>query len=352
MKVVFLTNGNHPGTLGGIQTFNRNLKKIFQNDLITLTSKNKNRKFYEINDVIEVGGEGIFYRIVNKLSKKMLIKFLIRRKIRKIKPDVCILSSPIEIDILKNIKCRKILVQHTGYLSYLDSYFHNDKDLIERSKKELDYFVFLSKYDFKKFNEELNFPVEKSVVIRHTVDLELFCGIKEKNKKLIMIGRIYNEDKRYDLAILAMKKLKEFTLLIYGDGSDLKYLKDLASKEKIDNVIFKGPTNNIAKTLDEASIFIMTSDYEGYPITTIEATKRGLPIILRNTFEAASDIIDNNQNGILLEKEWSEEEFIRAVKEVYNNYDKYIAGVKKNVKKYDMDKIKNEWINLLEIRNK
>ncbi len=349
MKIVFLTNGNHPGTLGGIQTFNRNLKKIFQNDLITLTLKNKNRKFYKINDVIEVGGEGIFYRIVNKLSKRMLIKFLIRRKIRKIKPDVCILSSPIEIDILKNIKCRKILVQHTGYLSYLDSYFNNDKDLIERSKKELDYFVFLSKYDLKKFNEELNFPIEKSIVIRHTVDLELFCGIKEKNKKLIMIGRIYNEDKRYDLAISAMKKLKEFTLLIYGDGPDLKYLKDLVSKEKINNVIFKGPTNNIVKALDEASIFIMTSDYEGYGITNIEAMRRGLPIILRNTFEAAEDIVVDNKNGILLGKEWNEDKFVKAVQEIYDNYNYYHKNAMLERKKYDYTIIKAKWEQVLKI---
>lgn len=345
MKIVFLTNGNHPGTLGGIQTFNRNLKKFFQNDLITLTSKNKKKKFYEINDVIEVGGSGIFYRIVNKLSKRMLTNFLIKREILKIKPDICILSSPIEINILKNVKCKKILVQHTGYSSYLDNYFYNNKTLIEQSKKYLDYFVFLSSYDLEKFNKELNFPIEKSVVIRHTVGLEQFCGIKEKNKKLIMVGRICNEDKRYDLAILAMKKLEEFSLLIYGDGSDLETLKKLVIKEKINNVIFKGATNNVAKVLDEASIFIMTSDYEGYPISTIEAINRGLPIILRNTFEAASDIV--NSNGILLKKEWDEEEFIRAVKEIYNNYDRYITEVKENMKKYDEYRIKNEWINLL-----
>ena len=44
----------------------------------------------------------------------------------------------------------------------------------------------------------------------------------------------------------------------------------------------------------------MTSDYEGYPITLIEAARRGLPIILRNTFDSAQDIVIDN--GILLGK--------------------------------------------------
>lgn len=354
MKIVFITIGNHPGTLGGIQTFNRNLKKFFQDDLITLTLKSKKEKFYEISDVIEVGNFGIFYRLANKLSKRVLTKLLIRRKIIKIKPDVCILSSPSEMSILKGINCKKILVQHINYSIYKKSksYYNNDQKLIELSRKELDYFIFLSENDMIKFQKELEFPKEKSLIIRHTAEIEAFIGVKKRNKNLIMIGRIDNQHKKYDLAIMAMKRLKEFTLLIYGDGPDLKYLKELVSKEKINNVIFKGPTNNVVKALDEASIFIMTSAYEGYPISTIEATKRGLPIILRNTFEAAEDIVVDNRNGVLLAKEWREEEFIRAVKEVYNNYDSYIAGVKKNMKKYDEDKIKNEWINLLKIRNK
>ena len=46
----------------------------------------------------------------------------------------------------------------------------------------------------------------------------------------------------------------------------------------------------------------MTSDFEGYPITLIEAMRRGFPIVLRNTFDSAQDIVINN--GVLLEKEW------------------------------------------------
>ena len=37
-----------------------------------------------------------------------------------------------------------------------------------------------------------------------------------------------------------------------------------------------------------------------YPISTIEAMRRGLPIVLRNTFDSAQDIVINN--GVLFRK--------------------------------------------------
>lgn len=349
MKIIFLTNGNHPGTLGGVQTFNRVLKKYFGKSLITVTNKVREKKYFEIEDLIEVGYNNILYRIFNKLLNKKLTQFLIKEKIKRIKPDVCILSSPQEIENLRNISCKKILVQHLNYDNYLNlkDYINSDLKLIEILKKELDYFVFLSENDLKRFNKELKYPLEKSRVIRHTSELENFNGRKNKNKNLIMLGRIENKQKRYDLVILAMKKITDFTLLIYGDGPDLEQLKTLVIKEKIKNVIFKGSTNDVAKALDEASIFIMTSDCEGYPISTIEATKRGLPIILRNTFEAAEDIVINNRNGILLEKNWNEDKFIEAIQKIYNNYDYYQKNTMLIRKKYDNSLIKDKWFQLL-----
>ena len=89
----------------------------------------------------------------------------------------------------------------------------------------------------------------------------------------------------------------------------------------------------------------MTSDYEGYPITLIEAMRRGLPIILRNTFDSAQDIVIDN--GILLEKEWNENKFVEAVKKVYDNYEYYSENSKKLGKRHNFEIIKKEWDKLL-----
>ena len=129
--------------------------------------------------------------------------------------------------------------------------------------------------------------------------MELLENKKQKNKRLIIIARLENKQKRLDLAIRAMKKLSDFTLEIYGAGSDEEMFRELIKQEKLeDNVFLMGATNKVKEKLDECSIFIMTSEFEGYGITNIEAMRRGLPIVLRNTFDAAPDIVQNN--GCLL----------------------------------------------------
>ena len=89
----------------------------------------------------------------------------------------------------------------------------------------------------------------------------------------------------------------------------------------------------------------MTSDFEGYPITLIESMRRGLPIVLRNTFDSAQDIII--ENGVLLEKEWDEDKFVEAVRKVYDNYEYYSENSKKLGERHSSEAIKREWDKLL-----
>lgn len=351
MKILFIADGCHPGTQGGIQTFGRALKKMFGKDLIFLSDYYINREniIYNVEDSIEIGYKNILFRLINKLSYNSIKNYLKIKKIKEINPDIIILRSPQNLKILKNIKSKKILVQHTRLdMYYLSkSYYNNDKNLLEKSKKELDYFVVTSKYDKEKLIKDFNFPKEKIRVIRHSCEIELSKNKKEINKNLIMIARLDNETKRFDLAIKAMKRLKEFNLKIYGSGVDENFLKELIKKENIKNVELCGATNKVQEVLDKSGIFIMTSDYEGYPITTMEALRRGLPVILRNTFEGAKDIVIDN--GVLLNKEWNEEKFIEAVRKVYNNYEYYSENSKTLGKRYDLELIKEKWENIFKL---
>lgn len=175
--------------------------------------------------------------------------------------------------------------------------------------------------------------------------MEVLSKNKIKNKNLIMIARLENNIKRFDLPIKVMKKLPDFTLNIYGDGRDKKKLENLIRKESLKNVILHGGTNQIKEKLDENSVFIMTSDFEGYGITNIEAMRRGLPLIVRNTFEAAKDIVIDN--GILLEKEWNEDKFIEAIRKIYDNYEDYSQNAIKQSKRYESELIKEKWKELI-----
>lgn len=342
-KILFLAGGCHPGIQGGIQTFGRTLQKMFYDNIIFLANKKKDKKIFKVDNVEEVSRGSFLFKVINRLLNNKLREKKLIKKIKSINPDICILRSPQDLKKLDGIKCKKILVQHTKldrcYKNW--NYYNSEINLFERSKEELSYFVVTSLKDRYILNEKYKFPMEKIKVIRHSCELDLLEKAKIRNKNLIMIGRLDNGNKRFDLAIRVMKKLPDFKLKIFGDGLDKKILEQIIIKEKLKNVFLCGPTDIVKNKLDESGILVITSDVEGYPITSIEAMRRGLPIILRNTFEGASDIVIDN--GILLEKEWEENKFIEGIKKIYNNYDYYSKNSLKMGKRHDIKVIKKEW---------
>lgn len=258
-----------------------------------------------------------------------------------------ILKSPQDLKFLTKRTGIKILVQHTSFLYYFSnkSYYNNNLELVEKSKKEIDYFVVLSEYDKEKLIEIFNFPEEKIKIIRHSSLVPILKEKKKRKKNLVMVSRLDNVTKRFDLVIKAMKNLSEFNLNIYGDGSDKEKLEKLLKEDNIINVKLKGITKNIEKILEDEGILIISSDREGYPMVAIEAMRRGLPIIVRKTFDASNDIV--KENGVLLSSQWREEEFIQAVYKTYNNYDLYSTKSLELGKRYDATKIKKQWKNLI-----
>lgn len=355
MRIVLNASYDHPANQGGVSTFNRNIIKIFsEEDIKILAYKTAKKKLfdYKINGLIEIYPKNrIFRSIDSRIFNYRIRDFLTRRIMKKLNPQVCIFNSPTDLERMANIKkVKKILVQHIDFDSYLKIYKINKiefKKLIEK----LDLFICLSEYDKQRFSEELEITEEKFKVIRHTCGIEILEEKKEKDKNLVMIARLNNHQKRFDLAIKAMKKLPDFTLKIYGIGNT-ELLKKIIRENDINNVFLCGPTNNVKEKLDMAGIFVMTSDYEGYGITNIEAMRRGLPIILRDTYDAARDVVVNNKNGILLEKEWDEDKFVEAIKKIYNNYEWFSENSKKLGERYDLKLIAKEWKKILNNLNK
>jgi glycosyltransferase involved in cell wall biosynthesis len=123
------------------------------------------------------------------------------------------------------------------------------------------------------------------------------------SKKLITIARINEEQKQFGEMIKVIERLPEgYTLSIYGEGSDaevqdLKYkIANSTAKEKIH---YLGGITDVASALRNHSLFIMTSSFEGFGQTLIEARSQGLPIVIYDTFTAASWVVKDRVTGHL-----------------------------------------------------
>ena len=124
-----------------------------------------------------------------------------------------------------------------------------------------------------------------------------------KKKEVLFVGRMSFAEKRPDLLLRVWTKLQaafpEWSLRFVGDGDYLPKLKKLAGTLGADRVRFEGFCNPDPYYRD-ASIFCMTSAYEGFGMVLVEAAAFGCVPVAFDSFAAVRDIIDDGENGALV----------------------------------------------------
>ncbi|PKG98778.1 glycosyltransferase [Paraglaciecola sp. MB-3u-78] len=174
------------------------------------------------------------------------------------------------------------------------------KALSQKILNRVDALTLYTSFDKQALCRRFQVDDNKISIIPRACKLPTTAPRESKNYKLVTICRIVENQKNFTAMIQIMAKIPEMTLDIYGTGSveEVKSLKNKISKSA--NIRFFGKTNDVAKTLSEYSIFIMTSYYEGYGQSLIEARSQGLPIVLFNTFDAAQSVVIDGKNGFLI----------------------------------------------------
>lgn len=105
-------------------------------------------------------------------------------------------------------------------------------------------------------------------------------GLTVEDKVIIMVAR-FNEQKDQQTLIEAMAYLNEkYKLLLVGEGDLLEKCRQLSKKLKIENKIkFLGYRRDIPKLLKMSDVCVLSSYYEGLPISVLEAMASGVPFI-------------------------------------------------------------------------
>lgn len=152
-----------------------------------------------------------------------------------------------------------------------------------------------------------------------------------------------------------IRKTKKSKLLILGKGKQLKELMVIVKdRGLIDDVLFMGFESNPYNYIARADLFILTSFWEGFPNTLIEAMACGTPVISTDCNSGPSEIITPGLNGILvpvgdpealtasIDKVLADSKFRESL--IENGYER--------VRKYSYEKIVPEYENLFsEIAN-
>lgn len=175
-----------------------------------------------------------------------------------------------------------------------------------------------------------------------------------KFKTVLAIGRPI-EVKGYDMLLEAWKvvcqDIKDWKLCIVGlDCKEVAQLRDISLNLNItDNIELLQPKKNISDYYLSASIFCMTSRFEGFPMVLLEAQSFYLPIVAFDCDTGPAEIIVNNKNGILVEAN-NIYKLADGLRTLINNpilYDKMVIESKLTKDKFSLEKNFTSWLEIL-----
>ena len=127
----------------------------------------------------------------------------------------------------------------------------------------------------------------------------------ERDPNLVIMMARLDPQKQLDHALQAWqrvhKQLPQARLEIYGRGPLQTQLADQIKQLKLgDSVTLAGFTTDPHSVYRRAGLCMMTSKYEGAPLTLLEAFALGCPVISYDLRYGPADIIDDGVNGFLV----------------------------------------------------
>ena len=127
-----------------------------------------------------------------------------------------------------------------------------------------------------------------------------------KRKNLIVSAGRLNNQKNYDLLIDAFsdieKDYSDYYVEIYGQGPEKDRLQEKVNQLGLqERILFKGVKTNVMKHISDAKLYIMSSDFEGFPNALVEAMASGLPVISTDfPTGVARELIRDEENGYVI----------------------------------------------------
>ena len=245
--------------------------------------------------------------------------------IRAKKIDLCISLCGKEIAFLRHLPCRTIAEMHFAkdqrHLLLMANHKGPFWSLLGRVRtwqlvravKPLEKLVVLTEADKREWEES---GCRNVTVIPNPCALsDAQCTIHnaqctmhnaQKAKTVLAVGRLH-EQKGFDLLLQAWDKVqrdkvqstKDWTLRIVGEGPKRAELEAQMKSLQLQHIILVGRAENVADEYSEASLFVLSSRYEGLPLALIEAMWCGVPCIAFDCPQGPAELLADGRGWLV-----------------------------------------------------
>lgn len=161
---------------------------------------------------------------------------------------------------------------------------------------------------FDSFRDEFPVHMQNRVSVLSNPIVSVEKRKSKRNKTIVCAARIWFEQKRQDLLLRAFGKIADkypdWSLEFYGASyeQDKNALVRLSSELEISKQVhISDPIDNISEKLENASIFVLPSAFEGFPNALAEALAVGAPSIGFAGCPGTNELIENGRNGLLVD---------------------------------------------------
>lgn len=321
MKIIYLIAGTrHSGGMERVLANKANwLVEHGHEVCIVTTDQEGEEPFFKLDERIKRYDLAIGYEknngggFLNKLIHFPFKQYLHRRKLeallKELNADVVVSMFCNDASFLPKIKdgSKKVLEIHFSRFKLLQ---YGRKGLwaladkwrsanYEKIARRFDRFVVLTEED-KEYWDSL----DNTMVIPNARTFTCEKPASLENKEVLAVGR-YNYQKGYERLLniwaIVHREMPDWKLRILGDGELQGEMERQAYRLHIaDSVIFGKAEHNIKDIYQQASVYAMTSRYEGLPMVLLEAQAVGLPIVSFDCKCGPKDVIEDGQNGFIV----------------------------------------------------
>lgn len=176
--------------------------------------------------------------------------------------------------------------------------------------------------------------------------------LNDKQKEVTYVGRLdYNQKRTYRIIetwALLEDRIPDWRLTIVGDGPERENLERLTRDLNLQHVRFEG-FQRPEPYYKRASILILTSEYEGFPLVLAECMSFGVVPVVYGSYSAVYDIIKDGENGLIVKPqngEFKAEAMAKALEQAMTDEDKRHDMAEKSIatsQNYSLDVIYKQW---------